>query len=229
MNYFGDDSFTYRTYDGTAQSAIATVSLTVDPVNDAPEAGDLAENVVEDGSLDFTLSGTDSDGDDLSYTVVSGPSHGTLSGTAPNLTYTPDTDYNGPDSVSYRVSDGTADSLVATVAITVTPVNDAPVAEDINGSTLEDEALAVTLIGSDVDGDNLTYSIVSGPSHGTLSGTAPDLVYTPAANYSGSDSFTYRVNDGTVNSTVATVTLDIVEVDDTPPAPPSNMSAQVTL
>ena len=64
----------------------------------------------------------------------------------------------------------------------------------------EDVAKAFTLVASDPDGDALTYIIISGPSHGTLSGTAPNLTYTPAANYNGSDSFTFKVNDGTVDS-----------------------------
>ena len=86
------------------------------------------------------------------------------------------------------------------MSITVTPVNDAPVANAQAAATNEDTAKAITLTGSDVDGNPLTYSVVTQPGHGSLSGTAPNLTYTPAANYNGADSFTFKVNDGTVDS-----------------------------
>ena len=82
------------------------------------------------------------------------------------------------------------DSAAATVCITVTPVNDAPVANAQSGvTTAEDTAKAITLTGTDVEGNALTYTVVTQPAHGTLSGTAPNLTYTPAANYNGSRQF----------------------------------------
>ena len=82
----------------------------------------------------------------------------------------------------------------------MTPVNDAPVAVAQSVTTAEDTALPITLAGTDVEGGALTYAIVTAPANGTLSGTAPNLTYTPAANYNGADSFTFKVNDGTVDS-----------------------------
>src|SRR5207248_7332737 len=101
--------------------------------------------------------------------------------------------------------DATVDSAAATISITVTAVNDARVVNGQSATTAEDTAKAITLTASDVDGDTLTYSIVSGPLHGSLSGTAPNVTYTPAANYNGPDSFTFNANDSTIDSNVATV------------------------
>ncbi|MDI9589031.1 MAG: Ig-like domain-containing protein, partial [Acidobacteriota bacterium] len=217
-NYNGPDSFTFKANDGTADSNVATVTITVTPVNDAPVAQDQSVTTAEDTAKAITLVATDADGDTLTYTIVAGPSHGTLSGTAPNLTYTPAANYNGPDSFTFKANDGTIDSNTATVSITVTPVNDAPVAQDQSVTTPEDTAKAITLVATDADGDTLTYAIVAGPSHGTLSGTAPNLTYTPAANYNGPDSFTFKANDGTIDSNVATVTITVTAVNDAPVA-----------
>src|SRR5207249_8644521 len=95
-------------------------------------------------------------------------------------------------------------------------VNQAPVATAQAATTLEDTAAAITLTATDGNGDALTYSVVTAPAHGTLSGPAPTLTYTPAANYAGPDSFTFKVNDGTVDSNVATVSLTITAVNDAP-------------
>ena len=128
--------------------------------------------------------------------------------------YIPVSGFSGTDSFTYRANDGTADSNVATVTITVNAVNHPPVAVDGSVTTNEDTATPVTLSASDPDGDALTYSVLTGPSHGTLSGTAPDLTYTPAANYNGPDAFTFTANDGTVDSNVATVSITVVAVPD---------------
>jgi VCBS repeat-containing protein len=217
-DYFGGDSFTFQVNDGTVDSNVATFSLTVTPVNDAPVANDGAATTAEDTPVAATLSATDVENDPLTWTIVAGPANGTLSGTAPNLTYTPNADFNGADSFTFRVNDGALDSNVATFSLTVTPVNDAPVASDGAATTAEDTPVATTLVATDVDGDLLTWTIVAGPTNGTLSGTAPNLTYTPNADYFGNDSFTFQVNDGTVDSNVATFSLTVTAVNDAPVA-----------
>jgi len=187
-------------------------------VNDAPVATDQTPTTAEDAAQPVTLSGSDVEGDPLAFSIVTGPSHGVLSGAAPSLIYTPAADYNGNDSFTFTANDGLADSQVAIVTIEITPVNDAPAAAGQSVTTAEDGARSVTLTASDVDGDPLIFSIVAGPSHGVLSGAAPNLTYTPAANYNGSDSFTFRVNDGTVDSNVATVSITITALNDAPVA-----------
>ncbi|WP_375773236.1 Ig-like domain-containing protein [Archangium gephyra] len=217
-DYHGSDSFTFKANDGTEDSNVATITLTVTPVNDAPVALAGSVTTAEDTAVSVTLGATDVDGDTPAYTVVSGPAHGTLSGSGASLTYTPAADYHGPDSFTFKANDGTADSNEATVTLTVTPVNDRPVALVGAATTAEDTAVAVTLGATDVDGDTLAYTVLSGPSHGTLSGSGASLTYTPAADYHGPDSFTFKVNDGTEDSNVATVSLTVSAVNDAPVA-----------
>ena len=217
-NYSGSDSFTFKARDGAADSNVATVSLTVAPVNDAPIAAGQNVTAQEDTTKTVTLSATDVEGQELTYTVVSGPAHGVLGGSAPNLTYTPHANFNGPDSFTFKANDGSVDSAVATVSIGVAPVNDVPVANAQSVATNEDSAKAVTLSGSDVEGQALTYSVVAGPAHGALSGTAPNLVYTPSANFNGPDSFTFKAIDGSAESPPATVSISVAAVNDAPVA-----------
>ncbi len=209
-----------------ADTVLVTVTATPPPANIAPVANAQSKNTNEDTATAITLTGSDADGDTLSYAVVSNPAHGTLTGTAPDLTYTPKANYHGSDSFTFKVNDGTVDSAVATVSITVASINDAPTAEAQNVDTDEDTAVDITLAGDDVDEDTLSYTVVSNPAHGTLTGTAPDLTYTPKANYHGSDSFTFKVNDGTVDSAAATVTIAVASVNDAPTANPQSKSIE---
>src|SRR5690349_18114810 len=132
----------------------------------------------------------------------------------------PAANYNGSDSFVYKVNDGTADSNLATVTLTITPVNDPPVASAESYATAEDTALSVTGLladATDVDGDPLTPILVSGPAHGSLTLSSDgSFSSTTTANYNGSDSFVYKVNDGTADSNLATVTLTITPVNDPP-------------
>lgn len=175
--------------------------------NSPPQADDQNVSTEENTFVNITLTGSDPDGDLLTFSVQSGPTNGSLSGTAPNLTYTPDPGFNGSDSFTFLANDGQVDSNTATVSITVNAVNDPPVAEDQSVSTSEDTPVAITLTASDVDGGLLTYSVVSGPANGSLSGTAPNLTYTPDLDFTGLDSFTFVASDGLVDSNVATVSI----------------------
>jgi uncharacterized protein (TIGR03382 family) len=215
-DYSGPDSFTFRSNDGLVDSEPATVSVAVAAVNDAPVASTLSTSTEEDGAASLVLVGTDPDGDDLAYEIVDAPEHGRLSGNAPNLTYTPDADFNGDDSFTFRVSDGALFSEPSTVSVSTSAENDAPVAVSDEQSLDEDGALDVTLAASDIDEDALTYAVVYAPTHGILSGTAPDLTYTPDADFNGDDSFTFRVSDGTLFSETAAITLSILAVNDAP-------------
>src|SRR5881394_275182 len=165
------------------------------------------------------------DGDALNAVLVSQPTHGnlTLNGNG-SFSYTPAANYNGPDSFTYKANDGQADSGIATVSITITGVNDAPVALNDTYSTAEDTTLIVAALGvlandTDVDGDPLSAVLVSQPTHGTLTlNSNGSLSYTPAATYNGTDSFTYKANDGQADSSIATVNINIGGVNDAPVA-----------
>jgi VCBS repeat-containing protein len=208
-NYNGSDSFTFKVNDGKVDSAPATVSISITPVNDAPVANAQSVTIAEDISKAIPLTGSDIDGDSLTYVVLAQPAHGTLTGTAPNVTYNPATNYNGADSLTFKVNDNKVDSIPATISITVTPVNDPPVANPQSVTTAQNTAKAITVTGSDADGDSLTFIVVTQPAHGALSGSAPNVTYTPSLNYSGPDGFTFKVNDGTIDSNMAAVSITI--------------------
>jgi len=191
------------------------ITVTVNEAGLAPTANAQSITTAEDVPVSISLSGSDPDGDTLTFAIVTPPANGALSGSAPNLTYTPSADFNGADSFTFTVNDGTLDSEPATVSISVTPVNDAPVAKPKSVVTQLNASVPVELTGSDVDGDALTFQILTQPLHGTLSGTAPDLTYTPAGDYTGADSFTFAVSDGQVQSNPATVNI-VVEAGQAP-------------
>ena len=187
-------------------------------VNHAPVAADQSVSTNQETALQVTLGASDSDGDVLTFAVGVGPAHGSLGAVSGNkVTYTPAAGYSGPDSFTFRANDGTVNSNTATVSVTVNKVNHAPVASDQSVSTNQETALQVTLGASDSDGDVLTFEVGVGPAHGSLGAVSGNKVtYTPAAGYSGPDSFTFRANDGTVNSNTATVSITVV-----PPSPTS--------
>ncbi len=174
-----------------------------------PTASDQSVATPEDTPIAITLSGSDPDGDPLTYVIKTPPEHGTLSGTAAQLTYTPAPNYSGPDAFTFAVNDGKVESPPATVAISIAAVNDPPVAESQSVRTIKETAVAITLSASDVDGDALTYSVVTQPAHATITGIAPNLTCTPEKNFVGSDSFTFVANDGKVNSGVVTVSITV--------------------
>ncbi len=214
-NFNGTDQLTFVMSDGTSESVPATIAITITPVNDAPIAVSETVFLLEDQQRAVTVSGTDVDGDALTFSLKEAPAHGTLSGTSPNFVYTPAPNFNGRDSFRFYVHDGKATSH-GTITLKVTPVNDAPVAEPQSITLLEDSTAEITLNGSDLDGDALTYSVVNAPTRGTLSGVAPNIVYTPAANFFGTDTFAYVANDGKANSEPVTVTITVTPVNDAP-------------
>ena len=223
-NYNGADSFTFTASDATLTSAAATVSITVTAGNDAPTATPQSVSTAEDTPLAITLTGTDPESDPLTFAVVTQPANGTLSGVAPNLTYTPNANYNGADSFTFTASDASLTSAPATVSITVNPGNDAPTATPQSVSTTEDTAVSITLTGTDPESDPLTFAVVTQPANGTLSGVAPNLTYTPNANYNGADSFTFTASDASLTSAAATVSITVNPGNDTPTATPQSVS-----
>ena len=225
-DFNGTDTFTYTVTDGI-KSATATVTVTVNAVNDAPVATDDTVTVDEDGLLivspaDLLGNDTDVDRDNLTIEGYTQPEHGDLwinrDGT---ISYNPDDDFNGTDTFTYTVTDGT-ESATATVIVTVNAVNDVPVANDDTLETTEDTPLAFPpglLLGNDTDRERDVLSVIlgSGPRLGTLVTTVDGtIVYTPDADVNGTDTFTYWVSDGAAISAPATVTITIIPVDDGP-------------
>src|SRR5207249_3883481 len=216
--------------DSQADSGIATVSITITAVNDAPVAVKDRETRAEDTTLDVAASGvlandSDVDGDSLSAVLVSQPTHGSLTlNSNGSFSYVPAANYNGTDSFTYKANDGQADSGIATVNITITAVNDAPVALNDSYTTAEEIGRASCRENkvdndSDVDGNSLSAVLVNQPTHGSLTlNSNGSFRYTPSANYNGTDSFTYKANDGQADSGIAAVNITITAVNDAPVA-----------
>jgi hypothetical protein len=182
--------------------------------NGSPVAGNDSGATDEDIPLGIAVltNDTDPDSDSLLVTAVTQPPNGSVTINADNtVTYTPTSNFNGPNSFSYTVSDTKGGRSTATVTLTVRPVNDIPVAADRAVTTSKNTAVQILLSASDPDGETLSYRVSEGPAHGVLSGSGPNQTYTPTAGYVGSDSFRFVANDGTVDSNLATVSITIAD------------------
>ena len=221
------DSFTYKANDGSADSNVATVTITITAVNDAPVANGDSFPINEGGTLNGNVlaNDTDAENDSLTAVLVSGPANASsfilnLDGT---FTYVHNGSETTSDSFTYKANDGAADSNVATVNISITAVNDAPVANNDSGSVSEGGTLSGTsVLANDTDAENnsLTAVLVTGPANASSFSLNPDGTYTYVhdGGETTSDSFTYKANDGTSSSNVATVTITIAPVNDAPVA-----------
>ena len=230
-NFTGSDSFTYLVQDNEgASSSTATVSITVNAVNDAPSANDDVVSLLEDASLTINVLGNDSDADGsldaTSVSVITAPSSGiTTVQSNGTIVYTPANNFAGDDSFTYQVSDdlGLA-SNNATVTLTISAMNDAPLANDDNANVIPGAATSIDILNndSDIDGllDVLSIEITNAASQGSLIDHQDGTVtYTPNADIDvlAGDSFTYTVqDDAAAVSNSATVNITFV-----PPEIPS--------
>ncbi len=184
--------------------------------NNPPGTSDQSATTDEDVAASITLNAVSPlTSPSFTNTIVSGPSNGVVSGSGLNLTYTPAANFHGSDSFTFRVNDGSHDSNVSTVTVTINPVNDAPTADSQSVSTNSNTPVSVTLTGSDIETTDLVFEVSEGPAHGVLSGMGANLSYTPASNYSGPDSFKFVVRDSgdglspAITSAEATVSITV--------------------
>lgn len=230
-NFHGTDFFTFKASEqpsGVLESDPATVLIEVSSVDDLPSASNDALTLPEDTvSTVAVLTNDGGFGDGpVTVSVLSAPANGealALSGNT--IRYAPVRDYAGSDSFTYRITDSDGDAASATVNVTVQAANDAPVAADDAYTTNEDQALVVAagagvlVNDTDVDGPTASAAVVVPPASGSLSLAANgSFTYTPNANFSGTDVFTYTRFDGTLTSASATVVLHVTAVDDLPSA-----------
>jgi hypothetical protein len=211
-----------------ADSNVAHATIHVVAVDDAPVAANSSASGSEDTPISGIVSATDVDNtaSQLTYSLVGangGAAHGAVVFHADgSYTYNPVHDFNGSDSFSFKANDGQLDSNVAHVSLTVSAVDDAPVAANGSASGNEDTPISGAVSASDVDNTpgQLSYALVGangGATHGILAFNANGtFTYTPASNFNGSDSFNFKVNDGTLDSNVATESLTINAVNDAP-------------
>ena len=229
-----DDSFTYVANDGQDDSREATVhiNVTTNP-NAPPHANADAYSVNEGGTLTVPAPGVltnDTDPDtpagSLSAFVVTTPAHGALTlSSNGGFVYIHDGSETTSDSFTYRAFDGATPSNIATVTITITPVNDAPVASNDTYTTAEDTPLTVPaatgVLANDTDSDTphaaLIATMITNAANGNVVLSASgSFTYTPNANFFGTDSFTYTASDGSLSSAPATVTITVTPVNDPP-------------
>ena len=218
----GTATLSFEVTDKDGDVAIDTVKVAV--LNNAPVAAHQDVSTDEDTPLAVTLTAGDADNDSLTYTLVKLPEHGSLEGTTPDLKYTPAANYNGTDSFTFQANDGIADSNIATVAITIVPVNDPPVVLADSDKTDEDVAVSIPVLANDSAGPNdenqaLTVSAVSEPPRGTATASADGTItYTPDLDANGEDSFTYSACDSDGACISAQVTVLVAMVNDPPAA-----------
>ncbi len=214
-NYSGADTFTYVANDGKVDSAPATVTITVNAVNDPPVAQSFSVGTGLGVALDIDLLATDAENDALTFSILAPPLTGSLSAVSGNsVTYTPNPGFSGSDNFVYKANDGSDDSNNATVTITVTG-NRGPAIEDDTYSVDEDNLLGVPAPGvlgndTDPDGDPLTVTLVADVQNGTLV-LSPDgsFLYDPIQDYFGQDTFAYQATDGSLTSPTAFVTITV--------------------
>lgn len=225
-NVHGTDTFAFTVSDGR-HVVEGSISVVITPVNDPPIAAPAEWSVREDTPLDIVLTGTDVEDDALTYRIVT-PPRGTLTGEAPAVTYTPPRDFHGLDGFSFLVNDGEANSDPVIVAITVSPVNDPPIATPGSATGTEDTPFGFALTGVDVDEDLLLYAVTAGPSRGRLEGVAPNLTYVPDPNFHGVDSVQFTVMDDAFTSEPARFSLTVEPANDPPeltdPTPTGSIS-----
>ncbi|MFG0729740.1 retention module-containing protein, partial [Photobacterium damselae] len=225
-DFNGEDSFTVVVDDGNGGTDTITVTVNVTPVNDAPVGEDVSAETQEETAVTGQLTATDVDGDNLTFKPGSDPTNGSVTVNPDgSWEYVPNTDFNGEDSFTVVVDDGNGGTDTITVTVNVTPVNDAPVGEDVSAETPEDTAVTGQLTATDVDGDNLTFKPGSDPTNGQVT-VNPDgsWEYVPNPDFNGEDSFTVVVDDGNGGTDTITVTVNVTPVNDAPVA--ENVSAE---
>src|SRR6185503_6500071 len=226
----GTETFTYTISDGNTGTATATVTMTVTGVNDNPTANNDAATVVEDSSATVvTVLANDSfapdTGETLTVTAVTqGTGGGPVTLGAGVVSYAPAANFAGTETFTYTISDGNTGTATATVTMTVTGVNDNPTANNDVATVVEDSsATVVPVLANDSfapdTGEPLTVtSVTQGSNGGTVTLVGGVVTYAPAANVSGTETFTYTISDGNGGSSTGTVTMTVTAVNDNPTA-----------
>ena len=191
-------------------------------MQDPPTASDDSASTVENTAVNIDVLGNDSDpdGDVLTISAVTQGANGTVTNNGTDVTYAPDTGFNGADSFTYTADDGNGGTDTANVNVTINEVNDPPTAVDDAAVTDEDTAVIIGVLANDTDPENdpLTVSAVTQGTNGTVTNNGTDVTYTPNADFNGSDSFTYTVSDGNGGTDTANVNVTVTPVNDPPGA-----------
>lgn len=237
-NFNGSDSFSYEVLDDANGSAEAQVTITIRPVNDAPLATDEQYQLAEDTALTISAAqgvlsnDSDIDGDALTASLLSPASSGTVNVNQDgSFSYIPNANFFGNDSFTYQVADSSNATATATVSLSVTSINDSPQANDDSYQTAEDQVLSgQSVLANDVDADgiqDLTVTLLTNVSNGALTlNSDGSFTYRPVEEFSGTDSFTYQITDSAGETSQATVTIVVTNVNDAPVASDDSYSLQ---
>ena len=199
-NYNGEDIFGFIATNGSLTSTAGIATITIAPVDDDPNTMNVSAITDEDNAVVITLEAEEYDGDTISFNIKDNPTSGSVTISGDKATYTPNENYFGADSFTFEAVDTTARKILntATASITINPINDAPAVEDmqeVEGE--EDTELTITLTGTDIDGDNLSFEVDTSPTQGSITENGSTFTYTPNQDFYGADSLTYRAYDGT--------------------------------
>ncbi|MHA6316122.1 Ig-like domain-containing protein, partial [Altererythrobacter sp. CAU 1778] len=219
-NFSGTDTIVYEMSDGNGGVSTASVTVTVTAVNDAPVARDDTATTNEDTpvTIGVLANDTDVDGDPLTVTAATSPDGTVTINADGTIVFTPNANFNGTTSITYTISDGNGGTATATVAVTVVPVNDPPVANPDAATTAEDTPVTIAPLvnDTDVDGDPLTVTSAIA-ANGTVTINADGtVIYTPDADFNGTDTITYTISDGNGGTSTSTITIDVTPVNDAP-------------
>ena len=243
-NQNGTATLTLTVKDSGNLTSTMTFTVNVTAINDAPVANNDSGTTPEDVSKVINVLSNDTDVDtgdspNVETKVIDSftqPTHGAVTLDALGLKYTPNANWFGTDSFTYTMKDAAGSAKTATVTMTVTSVNDVPIAVADSATTDEDHAIDIAVITNDTDNDlgnvplteNLTVKSVTSASHGTVAiksdGLNKTVTYTPTANYNGTDSFTYTVQDAAGATSTATVSMTVNAINDNPVANPDSVA-----
>ena len=227
--YIGNDSMTFIVQDdGGRFSNNGSVDFVISGTNTAPEAQSGSYIMNEDGNLSFTLSGSDPDNNPITFILDSTVATGTLTFSASgNIIYIPSSNYNGTVNFTFHTNDGFLSSASEMITIDVLPVNDAPIGTPASYTLSEktatqDSSLSQNVTATDVEGSALSFSLATLPLHGNITLTSSGAFqYTPDIGFVWSDSFSFIADDGSLQSTLATVSLTISSISAPAPSPVS--------
>lgn len=218
-NFAGTAAFTYQICDTLGACDTATVTVSVTASNQGPVANDDSATTPQDSPITINVANNDTDPNGNlgldTVAVLSSPANGSASAAGGGqITYTPNTGFVGTDTFTYQICDTDGACDTATVNVNVTVVNQPPVANDENVSTLQDTAITINVLANDNDPDgNLdpsTVTITNNPGNGTTSIEGDNqVIYTPNAGFTGNDAFSYQVCDTDNACDTATVTVSV--------------------
>ena len=217
-------------FDDNPATPAALPLQTTQAINYPPTSTDVSLQGDEDTTITGRIPASDPDGDVLTYQIANQPLHGSvvLDPRSGEFVYVPAANYHGTDSFEVSITDGRGNSTSSTVTLTVTAVNDLPVTADLNLNTDEDAAVAGQIVASDLDGDTLAYSLATAPVNGsvTVDPATGAFVYTPDANFNGTDSFIVMVSDGQGGNVSSTVTIGVAALNDAPTTTDLNLNTE---